>query len=124
MKLIEQFQSSIDSEFFRGRAILMKNRNFPEKIEKIESEKEVMREKDVNRERDGACSKSYPSGNQVDGLPLVAIRKQQEKKMKRGQESACSTSYSSGNQVDGLPLVAIPKQYEKERAAGHARRYS
>ena len=27
----------------------------------------------MKRERGGACSTSYPSGNQVDGLPLVAI---------------------------------------------------
>ena len=40
---------------------------------KIKIEKEIMREKEVNRERGGACSTSYPSGNQVDGLPLVAI---------------------------------------------------
>ena len=42
-------------------------------FEKIEIEKEIMGEKDVNRERCGACSTSYPSGNQVDGLPVVAI---------------------------------------------------
>ena len=35
--------------------------------------KEIMREHEVNTERGGACSTSYPSGNQVDGLPLVAI---------------------------------------------------
>ncbi len=36
-------------------------------------EKEIMRRKDVKRRWGGACSTSYPSGNQVDGLPLVAI---------------------------------------------------
>ena len=36
-------------------------------------EKEIIREKKVKRGREGACSTSYSSGNQVDGLPLVAI---------------------------------------------------
>ena len=38
--------------------------------------KEIIREKKVRRRREDACSTSYPSGNQVDGLPLVAIPKQ------------------------------------------------
>ena len=38
--------------------------------------KEIIREKKVKRKRGDACSTSYPSGNQVDGLPLVAIPKQ------------------------------------------------
>ena len=42
-------------------------------FEKNKIEKENMREKEVHRDRGGACSTSYPSGNQVDGLPLVAI---------------------------------------------------
>ena len=36
-----------------------------------------MREKEVNRERGGACSTSYSSGNQVEVLPLVAILEEQ-----------------------------------------------
>ena len=35
--------------------------------------KEIIREKKVKRRREDACSTSYPSGNQVDGLPLVAV---------------------------------------------------
>ena len=27
----------------------------------------------MKRSKEGACSTSYPSGNQVDGLPLVAM---------------------------------------------------
>ncbi len=41
--------------------------------EKIKIKKEIMGEKEVNREGGGACSTSYSSGNQVDGLPLVAF---------------------------------------------------
>ena len=36
---------------------------------------EIIGEKKVKRGREGACSTSYPSGNQVDGLPLVAVLK-------------------------------------------------
>ena len=32
-----------------------------------------MRGKELTRVRGGACSTSYSSGNQVEGLPLVAI---------------------------------------------------
>ena len=32
------------------------------------------RKEEKKRERDDACSTSHPSGNQVDGLPLVAIK--------------------------------------------------
>ena len=35
--------------------------------------KEIIKEKKVKRRRGGACSTRYPSGNQGDGLPLVAI---------------------------------------------------
>ena len=37
-------------------------------------------EKEGEDRKDGACCASYPSGNQVDGLPLVAIPKQLKKK--------------------------------------------
>ena len=37
--------------------------------------KEITGEKNVKRRRENACSTSYPSGNQVDGLPLVASTK-------------------------------------------------
>ena len=36
--------------------------------------KDIIGEKKVKRRREGTCSTSYPSGSQVDGLPLVAIR--------------------------------------------------
>ena len=36
-------------------------------------QKEIKGEKKVKRGREGACSASYSSGNQVDGLPLVAV---------------------------------------------------
>jgi len=39
----------------------------------IKSENEIRREKNEIKDREGSCSTSYPSGNQVDGLPLVAI---------------------------------------------------
>ena len=45
-------------------------------FEKIKIKKAIIEEKKVKRGREGACSTSYPSGNQVDGLPLVAIPKQ------------------------------------------------
>ena len=70
------------SEFYRlwifqGGDILMKIL----KIFKISEKnsrlrKKSMRETEVNRERGGACSTSYSSGNQVDGLPLVAIEQE------------------------------------------------
>ena len=44
-------------------------------FEKIEIEKEIIREKDVNREG-WRILYELSSGNQVDGLPLVAIPKQ------------------------------------------------
>ena len=43
-------------------------------------EKEIIRERKVKRGRDGACSTSYPSGNQVDGLPLGAIGKEKSRR--------------------------------------------
>ena len=42
-------------------------------VEKIEIEKKTRKEKNKRREREGSCSTSYSSGNQVDGLPLVAL---------------------------------------------------
>ena len=45
-------------------------------FEKMKIKKELIQEKKVKRGREGARSTSYPSGNQVDGLPLVAIPKQ------------------------------------------------
>ena len=35
--------------------------------------KNVIGEKKTKTRKEGDCSTSYPSGNQVDGLPLVAI---------------------------------------------------
>ena len=58
---------------FHGGDILMKILKIFKIFEKIKIKKEIMREKEVNRKRGSACSTSYPSGNQVDGLPLVAI---------------------------------------------------
>ena len=34
---------------------------------------EIIKEKKVKRRTEDACSTSYLSGNQVDGLPLVAV---------------------------------------------------
>ena len=42
-----------------------------QKISRIKRESEKKRK--TKRGREDACSPSYPSGNQVDGLPLVAI---------------------------------------------------
>ena len=74
--MTERFQSSIRMKFFHGGDILMKILKNFKIFEKMKIEKEIMRRKDVKRRRGGACSTSYPSGNQVDGLPLVAIPKQ------------------------------------------------
>ena len=47
------------------------------KILKISKIFEKMKIEKEDEERNwGACSTSYPRGNQVDGLPLVAILKQ------------------------------------------------
>ena len=64
------------SRIFHGGDILMKILIFSTFSKKIKIEKESMKEKEVNRERGGACSTSYPSGNQVDGLPLVAVEQE------------------------------------------------
>ena len=45
---------------------------------------EIKEEKIREEEREGSCSTSYSSGNQVDGLPLVAIPKHQEKERAGG----------------------------------------
>ena len=34
----------------------------------------------MKRSEESACSTSYPSGNQVDGLPLVAIAKRKSRR--------------------------------------------
>ena len=70
--MTEQFQSSICCKFFHGGDILMKNLKIFKIFEKMMICKEMIKEKKVNSRRGGACSTSYPSGNQVDGLPLVA----------------------------------------------------
>ena len=56
----------------------------------------------------GSCPSSFPSDNQVDGSPLVAIG---------------STSHPGGNQVGGLPL-RVPKQSLSGPEGAAARRYS
>ena len=45
-------------------------------FERMKINKEITRENRVNRRREDVCSTSYSSGNQVDGLSLVAIPKQ------------------------------------------------
>ncbi len=62
------------SEFYRSRTFgkvekLMKFLLFFKKIKIFKIKKKKIREE----EREGSCSTSYSSGNQVDGLPLVAI---------------------------------------------------
>ncbi len=48
-----------------------------QKIEKYQDQEgNQKRQEGKKRGEGGACSTSYPSGNQVDGLPLVAIPKQ------------------------------------------------
>ena len=42
---------------------------------KIVEKFEITKEKRREEKREGSCSTSYSSGNQVDGLPLVAIFK-------------------------------------------------
>ena len=42
----------------------------------------------MNRCKEGACSTSYPSGNQVDGLPLVAILEEQYQNNRKKKEQA------------------------------------
>ena len=49
-------------------------------FEKMKIKKEIIGENKVNRGREVACSTSYPSGNQVDGLPLVAIAKRKSRR--------------------------------------------
>ena len=72
------------SEFYRSRTFgkienLMKFLIFS-KILIFKIKKEKIREE----EREGSCSTSYSSGNQVDGLPLVVIPKQWEKERAGG----------------------------------------
>ena len=64
--MTEQFQSSIDPGLFQGGDILMEIL----KIAKFSKNEEKQK---MKRSQDGACSTSYPTGNQVDGLPLVAV---------------------------------------------------
>ena len=60
-------------------------------FEKLKIEKEIIMKKKVKRSREDACSTSYPSGNQVDGLPLVAIiPKQHEKERAGGPARRCT----------------------------------
>ena len=66
------------SEFYRSRTFgkvenLMKMLIFFSKFSKVSK---IKKEKIREEEREGSCSTSYSSGNQVDGLPLVAIPKQ------------------------------------------------
>ena len=52
-------------------------------FEKMDIQKEIMREKKMKRRREGACSTSYPSGNQVDRLPPVLHTKTIRKRKSR-----------------------------------------
>ena len=61
-----KFQSSIGSKLFEK----VENSIFFSKFSKIVK---IEEESENKRGREDACSTSYPSGNQVDGLPLVAI---------------------------------------------------
>ena len=70
--MTEQFQSSICCKFFHGDDILMKILKIFNFKKKMKICKEMIKEKKIKRSQEGACSTSYPSGNQVDGLPLVA----------------------------------------------------
>ena len=63
-------------KFSRGGDILMKILKKFNFSEKMKIEKEIMKRKDVKKRTGGTCSTSYSSGNQVDGLPFVAIPKQ------------------------------------------------
>ena len=81
IKIVRSQNDRAISEFyllqvFYGGDILMKILKNFKTFEKMKIEKEIMRRKDVKRRRGCACSTSYPSGNEVDGLPLVAIPKQ------------------------------------------------
>ena len=67
--MIEQSQSSKGSKFFHGGDVLMK-------ISKIPKFAKIKEKMEMKRGRKASCSTSDPSGNQVDGLPLVAIPKQ------------------------------------------------
>ena len=60
------------------------------KLSKIIRMKKKIEEKETEERGEGSCSTSYPSGNQVDGLPLVAIPKQLEK----GRAGAPARRYS------------------------------
>ena len=44
----------------------------------MKNKKELIEENKMKRKAEGACSTSYPSGNQVDGLPLVAMKKKEQ----------------------------------------------
>jgi len=74
--MTEQFQSSIGSKFFHGGDILMNILKIAKFSKKMKIEKEITRGKMGKRRMGGACSTSYPSGNQVDGIQLVVIPKQ------------------------------------------------
>ena len=71
--MAEQLQSSTWLEFFHGTDILKDSFEKSQHFRKIKIKKESTEENKMKIGRDGACSTSYPSGNQVDGLPLVAV---------------------------------------------------
>ena len=56
----------------------MKTLKKSEFSKKMKLKKEIIRENKVKRRRENACSTSHPSGNQVGGLPLVAITRRAE----------------------------------------------
>ena len=72
MKMILKFQSSIGPGFLKRFKIWWKFWKFSKFSKFFEIKKEKRREE----KREGSCSTSYSSGNQVDGLPFVAIRVQ------------------------------------------------
>ena len=73
LQMTEKFQRSIGSKFSQEGDILLKFFKISKFSKTDKIKKETRRENKVKRSREGACSTSYSSGNQVDGLPLAAI---------------------------------------------------
>ena len=85
IQMVVKYENDFEiSEFYR-LWIFEKVENFMEflkifkKIDFFEVEKEERRDE----KREGSCSTSYSSGNQVDGLPLVAMKSNTKTPRKR-----------------------------------------
>ena len=78
IKIVRSQNDRAISEFYLLQVflegdILMTEFEKTQNFEKNKIKKELIGEKKVKRRREDTCSTSYPIGNEVDGLPLVAI---------------------------------------------------